>query len=87
MTAKGDFIRALHKIMRYYDQWCGCLTPSEILALVENGICDYDETWIDYAKQMRAKGDCSPFWFYFKLGKLKDNPSLKETIMKQNISH
>jgi hypothetical protein len=83
----GDLIRALHKIKRFdKDVWCGYLTPSEILTLVDNGIQvqDHDEWMINYAKEKKKKGECHQTWFYFKLGKLKDNPHMNQKERKKD---
>lgn len=69
---KSNFNSAARKIKRHYKRtWCGCLTPSEILALIAAGVRpNYSESDVDRFKELQAKGDCSPRWFYFELGKV-----------------
>ena len=50
--------------------WCGAFTPSEILALVEDGARpEHPEHW-DYDKKYLEdkikKGICYQSWFYFQ---------------------
>jgi len=75
----GNLQRALRKSKKFYDQtWCGYFTPSEIIALVEDGAKpDLGSQYqIPYTRECIKKGDCSRSWFYFYLGKTKpDKPN------------
>jgi 2-keto-3-deoxy-6-phosphogluconate aldolase len=51
-----------------HPEWCGCLRPDEILALMESGCVTIDkfhEVYVERAKTNKAKGICNPVWFYF----------------------
>jgi hypothetical protein len=49
-------------------EWCGCLIPKEILALIDAGVeC---HPWSkDNAIAAKKKGINNPSWFYFKTTK------------------
>lgn len=59
-------VKLFHGKTRSY---CGCLTPSEFLALVEIGVVakEYD---ISNAKLWKKRGESNPSWYYFRLGKV-----------------
>jgi hypothetical protein len=72
MKTNKNLDSALRKAKPFSDtkKWCGCFTPSEILALVEAGVSG--DSWkIDYAKEMKRTGISKPMWFYFLPGKVK----------------
>lgn len=65
----GNLERAMRKIKQFSDtkQWCGCLTPSEALALLDDG---GKETGNSLYQRQRIQseinnGKCQPHWFYF----------------------
>lgn len=66
------------KIKQHYKKtWCGYLTPIEAKLLLEEGIrpnksCEYQ--FKDLIELIR-KGDSSPRWFYFELGKFNAHTS------------
>jgi hypothetical protein len=51
-----------------YDRWCGYLTPTEILSLVDYGIeiDKFNEWVVNNAKKNKKIGISNPTWFYFK---------------------
>ena len=68
MKLGGNLGRALGKVKHYHaDQWCGYLTPSEILALLEAGaMATSGSGWeIAWAKRKKDSGESRPTWFYF----------------------
>lgn len=48
-------------------QWCGCFTPSEVLALIAAGvqITEHGQGQLEYIQARYRNGECSPSWFYF----------------------
>lgn len=58
--------------VRHFDKriYCGWLTPSEFLALVDEGIQPRREDDVAFAKKWKEKGRSDPSWFYFQLGKV-----------------
>lgn len=65
----GNLRRAERKIRQFSDtkQWCGCLTPSEALALLDDGGKEHQSVMYQraYLTEKKNKGDCRPSWFYF----------------------
>ncbi len=59
--------RAIAKAQPFADtaQWCGYFTPSEILALVEDGHRAACASDVDGARERAAAGHGNPQWFYF----------------------
>ena len=49
------------------NEWCGCLTPSEIFALINAGVQPaYDnDNHIKWLENNLKKGISNPIWFYF----------------------
>lgn len=48
--------------------WGGYLTPSEILALIDNGCIptdSYQKVWLSYVLNKKKEGTSNPMWFYF----------------------
>lgn len=61
---------AKSKVRSFYKRtYCGHLTPSEFLALVKAGI-QASPADISDAERYKSKGDSSPSWYYFQLGKV-----------------
>lgn len=58
---------ALGKARPFSDtkEWCGCLTPVEILALVNDGHKACNPQDVVWAKQHAQKGESKAYWFYF----------------------
>lgn len=59
-------------------EWCGCLQPSEVVALYEAGYKPYleDDIWVvNYAKDKKAKGEAGGSWYYFNI---KPNSKMKK---------
>jgi len=48
-------------------EFCGCFTPMEIISLLKLGVEPVPSNvyLVDYIKEKKAKGECSPTWFYF----------------------
>ena len=65
----GNLKRAERKISRFPDTylWCGCITPCEALALLDDGGRAENSSLYDraYLMEKKAKGECRPSWFYF----------------------
>lgn len=65
---------AKRKVRQFYArEWVGYLTPMEIIALDRAGIQyrdDYQRNTVETARVRKKAGDCSPTWFYFRLGDL-----------------
>jgi hypothetical protein len=50
-------------------QWCGYLTPMEIIELVCSGIAhEYIPHEYSRACEKRDRGESNPTWFYFRIG-------------------
>jgi hypothetical protein len=82
----GNLERAVRKITRTdvsRQEWGGCLTPSEIAAILENGGMANSRWPVDYAKRKMAEGDSNPTWFYFTIRK---NSALKQIVEKVHPS-
>lgn len=69
---KGNLRRAERRARRFSDtrQWCGCFTPCEIFALLEDGARQPDRpkgTYdpLEYIKKQKDAGQNSRHWFYF----------------------
>jgi hypothetical protein len=45
--------------------WTGYLRPDEILVLLKAGAVETHDQHTSWAAIRKAKGDCSPSWFYF----------------------
>lgn len=74
-----NFLVAVSKVSQFSDteQWCGCLTPSEAVELIDAGgiaVSYYENKMREY----KAKGDSKPSWFYFIPSK-----DLKKILMKK----
>jgi hypothetical protein len=56
------------KLFRYPKTWCGCLTPSEILAIVADGarLEVSALATVEQAQVRKALGICNPRWVYFR---------------------
>lgn len=66
--ANNNLRRAERKVRRLNKrEWCGYLTPSEMLALVQDGArpTPNNQTMYDYHLERRERGESSPSWFYF----------------------
>lgn len=66
---RGNLRRAEHKISPFRGTvWCGCLTPSEILAIVSDGarLEDSALSTVQKAEQLKVSGFCNPYWVYFR---------------------
>lgn len=74
-----NFLVALSKISQFSDtqQWCGCLTPSEAVELMNAG-CVPTGNYAYYMKLRKSVGDCKPSWFYCTL-----SPEVKEALGKR----
>lgn len=58
--------RALRKVTHHRaGVWCGYLTPSEILAVIDAGAVITNDWKLDWIKEDVRKGQCRPTWFYF----------------------
>lgn len=53
-------------------EWCGYLTPAEILAICAAGAETRQDSTVARAKQDKAAGDSTPTWFYFQARKNSD---------------
>lgn len=65
---QGNLYRAERKIRHYYKQeWCGYLTPSEAIALIDDGARPIDNTLYlrQYIQARKDNGESRPGWFYF----------------------
>jgi hypothetical protein len=61
-----NYLVALSKVYPFSNtkEFCGCITPSEAVELLNNGasaIGHYD----DFMRKRKKLGDSSPSWFYF----------------------
>jgi hypothetical protein len=66
----SNLARALAKCQhRVRNAWHGYLTPSEYLALLENGAKPDVGRDADWAKERAASGDSNPCWVYFTVGR------------------
>lgn len=69
---KGNLRRAESKIRQYdKDEWGGCLTPSEALAILDDGARERYKKYSqrEYLQSRKDKGDSEPTWFYFLASK------------------
>ncbi len=72
MKSNPNLKRAIPKLRRFYkDIWVGYLTPCEIIAIVADGARPECKQKFEWAQEQIKKGESTPTWFYFKLGKLK----------------
>ena len=69
---KHEIVNIAKAKIRLFDKktYCGCLTPSEFLALAKAGVRARKED-IAKATRYKQKGDSSPSWYYFELGRLE----------------
>ncbi len=64
----GNLKRAERKIRQFQGrQWVGYLTPSEALAILDDGASEPHQhhTWREYLQKEKDKGSSAPQWFYF----------------------
>lgn len=54
----------------YKREWCGFLTPCEIIALCGAGVHPRNKYSIEYAQRDKDAGESRSTWFYFQIGKL-----------------
>lgn len=60
--------RAERKVKQHHKrQWCGVLTPSEALAILDDGAQEHQSSMYhrEYLQDKKDKGDSRPQWFYF----------------------
>lgn len=65
---KGNLQRAERKVRQYFKrEWVGYLTPSEALAILDDGATEYPSSLYqrEYLQGKKGKGDSAPQWFYF----------------------
>ncbi len=83
----GNLRRAESKISRFSDtpQWCGYLTPSEALALLDDGGREGPSSMDKrkYFQEKRDSGDSAPQWFYFFPSKTQCKRWGKETVRRR----
>lgn len=68
MNRKGNLERAERKIRRFDKrEWCGCLTPSEAIAILDDGAQQHSSVMYqrEYLQSLKDKGISQPNWFYF----------------------
>jgi hypothetical protein len=61
-------------------EWCGYLTPAEILAICAAGAETRQDSTVSQAKRDKADGRSTPTWFYFQARK---NSDLEKLLSKQ----
>jgi hypothetical protein len=72
MMKNGNLDRAGRKVQHFYKrEWCGYLTPSEALAILDDGAQPTNNTLYqrEHLLEKKKKGDCRPQWFYFQPSK------------------
>jgi hypothetical protein len=66
---KSELLAIVKKCkVNQHPEWCGCLRPDEIIALMDSGaisIDKFNQYQIDRARADKEKGICNPIWFYF----------------------
>ena len=74
-TNKRDWVtRVAAKVTHFYDrEYCGYLTPSEIIGLYDSGYIKQNPgsslEQLDWIRAKRAAGNSSPNWHYFLIAK------------------
>jgi hypothetical protein len=65
-SALKSAIRKCRLFCKKTGQWCGCLTPSEILALRKAGVKFEDHSYGDrMTDKWMKQGISNPVWVYF----------------------
>lgn len=61
------------KLYRTNDYWGICATPTEILILVDvyRVATDKYDSWVEFIRDRKDRGECNPLWFYFHAGPKK----------------
>lgn len=61
-----NYLVALSKVKQFANtnEFCGCMTPSEAIALLDRG-AKATGHYEDYMRKRKKLGDSSPSWFYF----------------------
>ncbi len=67
LSGKSNLRSAEIKIKQLADtrRWCGYLTPSEALAMLDDGAKPERSTIKQYLEEQKQAGSSNPTWFYF----------------------